>query len=218
VCQHFLGAFACLEGSGRGILVGYQRCISAQEGQQRLANMSEQMLSLPEKDRPDHTVRVQQLFVRHQSSLRAFILSLQPDFSEAEDILQEVFLVVTRKAGEFHEGSNFMGWALAIARFKVMEAIRRRTSDRALSEEVVEVLCDECPEDELSEERTAMVRACLEKLAPRLQEVMRLRYFAEHGPGEIARMLAWTPNSVNVALSRARKLMHGCVDRKLQKG
>src|SRR5436309_3729501 len=166
--------------------------------------MSDQTLNLAQEERSDHTVRVQQLFVRHQSSIRAFILSLHPNFSEAEDILQEVFLVVTRKAGDFHEGSNFMSWALAIARYKVMEAIRRQTSDHALSEQVVEVLCDECPQDELTEQRSAVVRACLEKLAPRLQEVMRLRYFAEHGPGEIARLLAWTPNSVNVALSRAR--------------
>jgi RNA polymerase sigma-70 factor (ECF subfamily) len=174
--------------------------------------------TLPEEDRPDHTVRVQQLFVRHQSNLKAFILSLRPDFAEAEDILQEVFLVITRKAGDFQEGSNFMSWALTIARFKVMESVRRRNSDTALSEEVLNALSEECPEEELCEERAAAVRTCLDKLAPRLQEVMRLRYFAEHGPGEIARLLAWTPNSVNVALSKARKLMQGCVNRQLQKG
>jgi DNA-directed RNA polymerase specialized sigma24 family protein len=37
-------------------------------------------------------ILVQQIFVKHQSTLRAFILSLRPDFVEAEDILQEVFL------------------------------------------------------------------------------------------------------------------------------
>jgi RNA polymerase sigma-70 factor (ECF subfamily) len=174
--------------------------------------------NLAEAERPDHTVRVQQLFVRHQSNLKAFILSLRPDFAEAEDILQEVFLVITRKAGDFHEGSNFMSWALTIARFKVMEASRRRSSDSALSEEVLNALSNECPEEELCEDRATAVRTCLEKLAPRLQEVMKLRYFSEHGPGEIARLLAWTPNSVNVALSKARKLMHGCVNRQLQKG
>ena len=173
---------------------------------------------LPEPERLDHTVRVQQLFIRHQSNIKAFILSLRPDFSEAEDILQEVFLVITRKAADFQEGSNFTSWALTIARFKVMEAARNRTSDTALSEEVLESLVEECPQEELCEDRAAAVRNCMEKLAPRLQEVMRLRYFAEHGPLEIARLLSWTPNSVNVALSKARKLMHGCVNRQLQKG
>jgi RNA polymerase sigma-70 factor, ECF subfamily len=165
----------------------------------------------------EHTMRVQQLFVKHQSRLKAFILSLQPDFAEADDILQETFLVVTRKAGDFEEGSNFMAWALTIARFKVQEALRRRrAAERALSEEVIEMLAVAWPAEGFFETRSAAVRSCLEKLAPRMQQVMRLRYFAEHGPQEIARLLSWTPNSVNVALSKARKLMHDCVARRLQ--
>lgn len=173
----------------------------------------------PDLDPPDHTLRVQQLFVKHQSRVKAYVLSLQPDFSEAEDILQEVFLVLTRKAEDFQEGSNFMAWVVTIARFKVLEALRRRrNAEPALSEEVLEILAVDWPADEgESEARFAAVRICLEKLAPRSQEVMRLRYFAEHGSGEIARRLGWSPNSVNVALSKARQFMHGCVERHLQK-
>src|SRR5215469_17156992 len=59
----------------------------------------------------DKTMRIQQLFVKHQLGLRAFILSLEPNFTDAEDLLQEVFLVVTRKAAEFEEGTNFFAWA-----------------------------------------------------------------------------------------------------------
>ncbi len=172
----------------------------------------------PDQDPPDHTLRVQQLFVKHQSRVRAYILSLQPNFSEAEDILQEVFLVLTRKAEDFQEGSNFMAWVVTIARFKVLEALRRqRNAETALSEEVIEVLAADWPVEEgENEARFAAVRHCLEKLAPRSQEVMRLRYFAEHGPGEIARLLGWSANSVNVALSKARQFMRGCVERQLR--
>ncbi len=42
-----------------------------------------------------------------QRRLRAFVLSLAPDFSAADDVLQETFLVVTRKAAEFEPGTNF---------------------------------------------------------------------------------------------------------------
>jgi RNA polymerase sigma-70 factor (ECF subfamily) len=165
----------------------------------------------------EQTVRVQQYFVRHQSRLKAFVLSLQPDFAEAEDILQEVFLVVTRKAHEFEEGTNFTAWAFAIARFKILESLRRRkTKAVALSEAVIETLCAAAPEEELPEEQFAAVRACLDQLAPRMQEVLRMRYYREQGPKEIARVLSWTPNSVNVALSNARRLMFTCVARKLK--
>jgi RNA polymerase sigma-70 factor (ECF subfamily) len=166
----------------------------------------------------DHTVRVQQLFVKNQSRLKGFILALQPDFSDAEDILQEVFLVITRKADQFAEGTNFMAWALSICRLKVFEAFRKqKTAAKQLSEEVMDSLCSTAPEEIFEESRSAAVRVCMEKLAPNMQEIMRLRYFAEHGPTEIARLLSWTPNAVNVALSKARKLMHECVGRRLRR-
>ena len=41
-------------------------------------------------------------------------------------VLQEVFLVITRKANDFEEGTNFFAWACTIARFKLLELLRRR--------------------------------------------------------------------------------------------
>ncbi|MBM3889112.1 MAG: sigma-70 family RNA polymerase sigma factor [Verrucomicrobia bacterium] len=172
--------------------------------------------STPPAGQPDeHTVRVQQLFVRHQSAIKAFILSLQPDFAEAEDVLQEAFLTVTRKAGEFVEGSNFIAWAFAIARFKLLEARRRRAKAGAFSDELLEALAAVAPDEAFFETRLMALRRCLERLAPRAQEIVRLRYHGERRPEEIARLLAWTPNAVNVALSKARGWLRDCVRRQL---
>src|SRR3954467_6343161 len=64
---------------------------------------------------------VQRLFLRHAGVLRGFILGLLPDHNRSEDVFQEVFLTVTRKAHEFRPGSNFLAWARSIARLKVLE-------------------------------------------------------------------------------------------------
>ena len=101
----------------------------------------------------EKTMRVQQLFVKHQLGLRAFILSLEPNFTDAEDLLQEVFLVITRKANEFQEGTNFFAWGCTIARFKLMELLRRRAKSQALSEEVIEALCAVEPEHQFEQEQ-----------------------------------------------------------------
>jgi len=69
-------------------------------------------------------LRVQQLFVRHQGQLRAFVLAIWPDFGRADDVLQEVFLTVTTKAADFQEGSNFLAWSRAITQRKLHEARR----------------------------------------------------------------------------------------------
>jgi RNA polymerase sigma-70 factor (ECF subfamily) len=163
----------------------------------------------------DRTIQAQQLFVKHQSAVKAFILSLRPDFAEAEDILQEVFLTVTRKANEFRPNSSFTAWAFAIARLKVLEAQRRRQrrGTVSLSEEVIEMLIATAPEESFFESRLEMIRKCIEKLAPRAQEIVRLRYHGEHAPNEIARQLDWKPDAVNVALSKARVVLRECVER-----
>jgi RNA polymerase sigma-70 factor, ECF subfamily len=164
----------------------------------------------------EKTMRVQQLFVKHQLGLRAFILSLEPNFTDAEDLLQEVFLVVTRKADEFEEGTNFFAWACTIARYKLLELLRRRARSQVLSEEVIEALCAVEPEHHFEDSRLAILQHCLEQLAPKARQMMYLRYYGEHSPAQVARLVSWTPNAVRVALSRARSVLQECLERRLR--
>ena len=165
----------------------------------------------------EKTMRVQQLFVKHQLGLRAFILSLEPNFTDAEDLLQEVFLVITRKANEFEEGTNFFAWGCTIARYKLMELLRRRARSQSLSEEVIEALCAVEPEHHFDDSRLAVLQGCLEQLAPKARQMMYLRYYGEHSPAQIARLVSWTPNAVRVALSRARTVLQECLERRMRK-
>ena len=168
-----------------------------------------------EDSSPDagHTLHVQQLFVQHQGAIKGFILSLRPDFAEAQDILQETFLTVTRKSVEFQAGSNFVAWSFSIARFKVLESARAHRRETELSEEVLDALAAEAPPQEASEEHLFALRACLDRLAPRAREVVRLRYHEEQPPGAIAARLAWGVNAVHVALARARVALRQCVEK-----
>jgi RNA polymerase sigma-70 factor, ECF subfamily len=55
-----------------------------------------------QKDREEaHVAAVQGLFLQYQPAIRGYILSMIPDFSLADDVMQETFLVVTRKAATF---------------------------------------------------------------------------------------------------------------------
>ena len=62
----------------------------------------------------EQTLLVQKLFVEHFAVVRGFVLALLPDFARAEDVVQETFLTVTRKAAEFPK------WACAIAHFNLL--------------------------------------------------------------------------------------------------
>ena len=160
---------------------------------------------------------VSALFVQFSPEVRGFILALLPDLSRADDVFQETFLTVTRKAADFRPGTNFLAWACTIARYKVLEAGRRRAeSARPFSEEVLESLCAVCPEPENEDRELQLLNECLEELHPHTRRAMELRYEQGHKPAEIARRLGWTAESVYVVLSRARAALRQCVERKIE--
>jgi len=162
----------------------------------------------------DHTLHVQQLFVRYHGQLRAFALALMPDFARADDVLQEVFLTVTSKAHEFERGSSFLAWSRAIVRLKLLES--QHQSRRAFrTSDVLDSLMASCPEEWAGDEKLVSLAKCLGELAPKARELITLRYKFEHSPQEIARLLSRTVNSINVALSKARMALRECLDRQL---
>lgn len=166
-------------------------------------------------ERPQQVI---QLFVRHQPRIKGFILSLLPDFAETDDVLQETFLVVQRKAAEFEPGSNFIAWVFQIARFQVMkaQAQHRRAADR-FSDETLEALVASAAPEPFDDSKLALLPACLAKLAPQARRIVDLFYANEHKPQEIARILSWTPAAVSVALSRARGFLRRCIEEQLAK-
>jgi RNA polymerase sigma-70 factor (ECF subfamily) len=157
------------------------------------------------------TQRVAQLFVRHQPAVRSFAIALTGDFTAADDVVQETFLTITAKAAEYDPGRNFVAWACGIAKLKVFE---NRRAGRRFSSAVVDSLAASVTVEELGEERLPLLIECLEKLPPKARELVQLRYFSEHGPGEIAGMLGRTVAGVNAALLKAREALRECVDRK----
>ena len=160
----------------------------------------------------DQAFAVQKLFVRHSSAIRSFILSLVPDFELADDILQDVFVVVTEKASSFETGTNFVAWARKIARHKIMNAQQRfRGRARVLSPGTLEALCEQMPPEEDSD-RIEALRDCIEKLAPRAEQVTRMRYHEHCKPSEIAEKMGWSAPAVYVALSRARTFLRHCIE------
>lgn len=161
---------------------------------------------------------VQRQFLRHGGVLRGFILALLSDRDRAEDVFQETFLTVTRKAAEFQPGTNFLAWARSIARLKVLEACRAaRGGPAMLGHDAMEALIAAAPEaDDEWEGRREALASCLGQLAPRAREILELRYCDDHlAPPEIAARVRWTVNAVNVALSRARKFLQECTRRRL---
>jgi RNA polymerase sigma-70 factor (ECF subfamily) len=157
---------------------------------------------------------VQGLFLTHIDLVRGFIRALVRDRHLADDVLQETFLTVARKAADFEPGTNFPRWACAVARLKVLEAHRREKGNLLfLSEEAIEALsaAEEVPE---LDRRADLLEGCIAELPPAMKRSVELRYIGDHKPAEIARIIGWSAEAVYVTLSRARALLRQCVERK----
>src|SRR6478672_6026752 len=122
---------------------------------------------------------MQVLFARHHVRVYRFVLRLVRDESSAEDLISEVFLDVWRQAGRFEGRSAVSTWLLAIARFKALSALRRRT-DVELDEETAEAIEDTSDNPEVAlgkKDRSAGIRKCLEKLSAEHREIVDLVYY-----------------------------------------
>ena len=165
---------------------------------------------------PNATEEVQLLFVRHENSIRAFVRALQPTLSDADDVMQETFLTVSRKASSFEPGTNFVAWACGIARLKVLENYRQKQRANVLSEAAISALAEDAPSAESFREREDALEGCLEKLAPKVRDLLWRRYSRRQSSDEMAEAAGMTSNAVRVALSKARVALRDCIHSQTQ--
>jgi RNA polymerase sigma-70 factor (ECF subfamily) len=155
------------------------------------------------------------LMTEHQGRLFAYVFSLLGNPDAANDVLQEINIVLWRDGREFLPGSNFKAWAFRIAHFQVMAWRQRQIRDRLVFEDdMLEVLATGAREcDDMFDRRQERLTGCLEKLTPEHRELIRKRY-AEGTPLQsIASERGTTANAVMQTLFRIRQRLMLCVAR-----
>jgi RNA polymerase sigma-70 factor (ECF subfamily) len=80
--------------------------------------------------------------------LRAFFVRRLTDTSQAEDLVQETLLAIHQKRATFDPKQSFTPWAYAIARYKLIDSIRRSRGRRHIPlEDAGELLAEDNPEE-----------------------------------------------------------------------
>lgn len=148
--------------------------------------------------------------------IKGFVFALLPNFALADDVVQETFLTITRKAHKFELGTDFLKWACSVARFKVMEARRTAAKDvLTLSDSTVELLAS-APAAMVDDLRTDHLKQCLGRLSSKAREAIHLRYHDERSPAQIAEQLGWSPESAYSVLSRTRAFLRECIQQRMK--
>ena len=165
-----------------------------------------------------HSEVVVRLFSQHQRWLFGYLTSLLGNPNDAEDVMQEVSVVLWKEHHKFELGTNFTAWLSVIAYHQVQKFWRQRKRDRMfLNPDILDQVA-RLPEDfEILESRRTALSDCVTKLRD-LDRVLVRRVYSDRkvSAKQVAEELGRPVGTVYKALNRVRRTLFDCVNRKMQ--
>ncbi len=129
--------------------------------------------------------------------------------SDAEDVLQTVFLKMLKREAGAEPVENMTGFLHRAAVNAALDLVRTRRNIRNVPLDELEPVLAESPHRrpdraQSSSEIREWLREAVARLNPRIAQMFILRFFEGRENPEIARLLDTTPGTVAVTLSRTR--------------
>jgi len=152
------------------------------------------------------------LFTAHEPAVRAFVRSLVPTLCDANDVMQEVAIVLWRKFGEYASGENFRRWAFGVAKMKVLSWQRDCGRDRhVFGDDLTDLLACHAEEnaERLAAQREAL-RLCLEKLPAEQRRLVDSAYAPDTRIRELAQFFGQSIAALYKRLHRIRLALIEC--------
>ena len=151
------------------------------------------------------------------AKLFAVCLRILGERSEAEDVLQEVYMTVWRKAAIFDPAmSSPMTWLIAIARNRAIDHLRVRGQNRHMDpiEEAAE-LADDRPTAEATlqgAQERAQLERCLDELANHERAALRGAFFDGNTYEELAERMKVPLGTMKSWIRRAMIKLKACLE------
>lgn len=160
---------------------------------------------------------LRQLYGATSAKLFGVALRILSDREEAEDVLQEVYVTIWRRADRFDAGrASVMTWISTIARNRAIDRLRAR-GPLAYAEPVegLEIADDAKPADALLAEAgdAARLQGCLGELDDRTQGVIRTAFFEGVTYEALARRMDAPLGTVKSWIRRGLARLKGCLER-----
>ena len=175
------------------------------------------VLETPAPERVDAFV---QLLGQSQRRIFLFVMSMVPNWNDAEEIIQETNLLLWREFDHFEPGTNFAAWACQVALYQVLAWRKRQQRDRVrFSPAFLEAIAEEATaEADWLEDRSRALAHCIEKLPERHRILLRCRYNEGRAIDAIGQELGRSADAIYRTLSRIRHSLYNCVTESLTQG
>lgn len=167
-----------------------------------------------------------QLMQRYKRPVYHMILKMVRNVDDAEDLMIESFAKAFKSLHRFKKDFTFSTWLFRIATNNTIDHIRKKklntlSIDNRFTDDNGDGISIEVEDDNLNpqeeaikEQKAELIQLFVDKLPPKYQKLVRLRYFQELSYEEIAVELEAPLGTVKAQLHRARELMFEMVKNK----
>ena len=168
---------------------------------------------IPQGDR----AAMQKVYRLTSAKLFGVCLRILGERTEAEDVLQEVYLTVWRKAATFDvDRASPMTWLIAIARNRCIDRLRTTRQSRRMEpiDAADNVIDTAQPADRALErnEVTARLQDCLDTLAERERVALRGAFFDGNTYEEMAARMSVPLGTMKTWIRRAMIKLKSCLE------
>ena len=139
---------------------------------------------------------------------------------EAEEVAQDTFIKVFKSIKNFKGDSKFSTWIYRITYNTCLDKLKKTKKAQMISSldtitnmEVVDL--NTVLDDIEREERSKLLKKCMEMLSPSDCALLSFFYFEEKNLNELSKILNLTENTIKVRLFRARGRLASIVKEKL---
>jgi RNA polymerase sigma-70 factor (ECF subfamily) len=169
-----------------------------------------------------------ELMKRYKKPVYHMILKMVRNVDDAEDLTMEAFAKAFKNLQRFKKDYTFSTWLFRIATNNAIDFIRKKrletmSLDTSFKDDSGEAVTIDVEDNELNpmeetikSQKIELIRIFVDKLPPKYQRLVKLRYFDELSYEEIAKELEAPLGTVKAQLHRARELMYDLVKGKQQ--
>jgi RNA polymerase sigma-70 factor (ECF subfamily) len=157
-------------------------------------------------------------FVRCQDRVYAYIVTMLPNRTDAEEVFQQTSMALWKKWPQYDPSRDFVRWACGMAHLEVCNFLRKHAGRATvgLSEDVLqEVAQVRLDMHETLESRRQALLGCLNELKRQSRELLERCYAGKDSIRQIAEELDIRPNALYMTLKRLRRTLFDCINRRL---
>ncbi len=158
------------------------------------------------------------LYLAHEYRIRGYVRCLVKHYADVDDVLQNAVVIMWKKYQSFESSEQFLHWALTITRFEILKHFEEKKNRlKSLSLELFEQIEEKAIGAVVSQEdrRQEALQQCIDRLNPRDQEILRLRYQMQSTARDVAEKLERGVDAIYKALNRIHQKLLLCIRYKL---